>query len=1458
MSFKPLKAKTKLLGKPKPVNDTIKLPKSIAATALNLTLNKFVKLNKDEKQIDENLIEAIENKDTSTFHNALFKKGINVLRPEIVFTNEFAPIVSERSQDTNKDSLRVKYDNNTFIEVTNSARLLELHQMLRSNSIQTANEIMSRYGKIRHDLISVIIKRFKNSLSNNFNLIYDKNLSKMRKNLIEKSLEKENNYDIRKEIESFSEEKIILITDYVMNDYISKELIKFIAKIFDYKELLEKSLGLYNKKPLKNITRQKINKSKNFKESSLGKTFQLSNFDDKKQKSEFLPMHKETNFENFINIVGHLDSLINFNDSIYDIENTSYDKTGNQILNGKRNRLNNAIQNFKKINFPGCFGIDQRKTNITEKERMIGSNITSIFNDIGRSNTESFAELMAVFCYDQVAGSTQFTRELREKDNILSNGKKFTSIQDLLSKELYNINNSKDFKDVFRKIKISSNQIGNITKFLFDKKTAKDGKTYRPFETVNTIAGEIYDDNKDFPAEEIYFTSSLKSNDDFEELNNFLIDFKSQWNSLTNNIIRSLGLDFDENGKKSDDNLNTVDQLNPISYLNCHLNTLADDLESCYLSSDSRLKKSLLGLAMVLNDSDSIDSLVSGYKSTLMGILINEELQIGSLLSDQTLEDSWIDKNNKSEGVINTIYSETEAQTEKRFLKLLKNLGVTNPAKGKRSFPNGGKYDISLTATGLFDGSLGTFNVGSKINLGAKDANSGSTSTNLTDLLQGKLTQEEFENNVMSNDFKNQNYGKSGDADVEITKLLNLKVTTDWLGPVIVIAVAVLIIATFGAAAAAGGSIAGLIAVIETFGIIGTGLHASMSVVGYFIAMGAIAGTLGVSIGAGVTSLVTQEAVDKSKPVGVQITSSGIYTLNSLINLPLSINVFDKDTLYMPNITEKTSSGENLYFFKNKNGKKGKFDFKENLHPGEYGGIKKFSAIHSSFLLHYLAADLLSKTQNVIVSINDKKELIINFDRNRMRGLISALKNESIDNINGSIDAYDAANEIIVLIKEKIIKRKDNIIECLDIIHRKIDELIFITKNLQKEVNNQSKNSPLLHDTLINNDFYNTTIKMINPSYKDYLSKSYYQNFIIRDFSTFPMYENEDINDLKIMYKVLSSKNYGFLEKEKLGRKNIFHVGIPVGMMDYLRRAAYKETNDEDYLDSSLIMITIHKNNQLNLDLNYKPKQLIFDMSKHIMSYRYDDKGNPIQLNHIKKASDDKSLSKIIKDMEVLVFDDNKNFGFKSNGIGIAGITGNRTSDTKNNYDEKIKKEILTNHIFDYYLKTYTKLCLGIDLSETNLLVNSDNIFSGEIDNQFGHNLKKEIFNKFLIDYPTLGNTEMERELFSRSLNVINNSVLLSSNNRLKEMTAMNCFERIYSILINDKDFLIDTDEDLNQIYESTPSIEITSKIQSKKLRINNPVMINDKTIKSYIKEMQEKSTTLYGFSIEVGILKKW
>ena len=158
---------------------------------------------------------------------------------------------------------------------------------------------------------------------------------------------------------------------------------------------------------------------------------------------------------------------------------------------------------------------------------------------------------------------------------------------------------------------------------------------------------------------------------------------------------------------------------------------------------------------------------------------------------------------------------------------------------------------------------------------------------------------------------------------------------------------------------------ASLFTVMQTFGVIGTGIHTAAYAAGYFAAVGLFTAASGTAIGLGIFSAVTSEAFTKSKPVGITLTKSGLFSYHTLINSALGLNVDDKEGLPMPNIREGQETATETYFFESYRAMYPDIGVIENEHPGIFGGIKGFSAIHRSFLLHYFAVNVLSRTQRL-------------------------------------------------------------------------------------------------------------------------------------------------------------------------------------------------------------------------------------------------------------------------------------------------------------------------------------------------------------------------------------------------------------------------------------------------------------------------------------------------------------
>ena len=1076
MSFKSFKSPFTVYNNPlpdpspltdSPGNSPILVSRPLIVSAIALTTEKISSVITVVPGSNAT-IEATKHKDTSSFHQKLFKKGINVLRPEVLLSNEFSPIATGRRVEENQNSISVQYGNNTFVEVTNTARLLELHQVLKENAIKSSEALIKRYGKIAYGIGDVIAK-MRTAMSAHADDIYDQSVTKMRQNIIDRVVENSNNI-VRTQIDQLSADAITLITDYIINDFIAKELIKYTGQIFDHKEEIERAIEL-NRPGASNVNAIEMMEQ-------VGNLNLKNLIGNRRLKAS---VDKSTNFENMLDMIGQLKSYINLEDTIDDLDNAEIDRQEGFVYGTKKGRLQESCRILKQINFPGCFGVNQRKLKsvVGNENRMIGSNVQNAFNATGLGNGEAAAELIAALCFDQVMGATKLVKSLLDIDNILEDGRKFETIEELFSKTLFDFDtipsHMKRHEFYFRTRKQKG---GSIVKHLFEEKQSPyDEKTYIPYETNNTISEKLYEENNYFPGEEIYFTSALKSNDtSFEELENFITKFKTKWEDFSTHLIKSVGLDFDFTGKASSPDLNTIDQLNPMSYLNYYLNLLADDLEATYMHENvERRKKGLVSLAMLLNNASSLSRTVSSYKSVLMSTLLSTsgaelwqsaDEPVWAFKEDQTLSD-------KGEGLVGTLYTEAEAQTEKSFVKILEGLDIDDYPKSTREHPDGrGNYNITLTASGLNpeEGGIGTLVPGSKILLG--DTN----------------------NYVAGEDdstFKRYSYGQDGllggTIDNELMSTLNLVDQEDWQGPLAILGflliVGVFAIPGVGPAVAAGLAkigLGGLTAgyVSSTFAIGASG--AIVTAGGTYIATGLSIGGIAILAGGGaaasyaIATAVTEASYETAKPVGVTLTGSSNYTLGTITNQPVQINVEDKENLPMPNIMPETVSHFNSYFFKNRPSASRPTGFLEIEHPGEFGHVKNFSAVHRSFLMHYFAVKLLQNTQRLKVYINTEKKFKISIKITRMKGLINALRGNQLSSgaVRSEIRAHTETNRLINQIKRKIRKRQDYILGIIGSVNKKIYELEIQHKRLKSFITTAEGRSPLLREKLEENNFF--------------------------------------------------------------------------------------------------------------------------------------------------------------------------------------------------------------------------------------------------------------------------------------------------------------------------------------------------------------------------------------------------
>jgi hypothetical protein len=150
------------------------------------------------------------------------------------------------------------------------------------------------------------------------------------------------------------------------------------------------------------------------------------------------------------------------------------------------------------------------------------------------------------------------------------------------------------------------------------------------------------------------------------------------------------------------------------------------------------------------------------------------------------------------------------------------------------------------------------------------------------------------------------------------------------------------------------------------------------------------------------------------------------------------------------------------------------------------------------------------------------------------------------------------------------------------------------------------------------------------------------------------------------------------------------------------------------------------------------------------------------------------------------------------------------------------EREVLRNHLHDYALKIYYKYALGVDFNEyvfplENIVMSDGNVSGGLGVSSAGmvedyDNLINDLVNR----YPAANiDQELASELF-RSIKILAAHPVYALKDKVKRTIYPNKFDRIMSMFLNEKDFILYTeayDQEFTDIYKTTPNFSYTSKI---------------------------------------------
>lgn len=538
---------------------------------------------------------------------------------------------------------------------------------------------------------------------------------------------------------------------------------------------------------------------------------------------------------------------------------------------------------------------------------------------------------------------------------------------------------------------------------------------------------------------------------------------------------------------------------------------------------------------------------------------------------------------------------------------------------------------------------------------------------------------------------------------------------------------------------------------------------------------------------------------------------------------------------------------------------------------GVFGGIFNTTSFQRALIFYMFAMRLVYNNTHVNIHIQgSSNHMKVKQHSPSLNGIVAALKLEprpSGTNYDGQIkNAYNDTRSFINKVKNAIERKRAELLAPLHLIQCQIKELKDLRARAIQLLNSQVSlnsspgryvSSKLISGTgFLNNAFVSfneTTIGGIHKSLINHFSSPVNENLS----SAISLKDSYSTTDIKIMYKTLTQSGYNFNSNERLGRKKIMHIGLPIGMLNALRQMSFDNSGDEKYLNSTNIAIQVVKTDDLHEEMPYYPRVFVFDMKKHVMP-----KTNFQISNHILNYSDNLDFNSILDSIETYVAD--AQAGLVSAGIGLSGYSNNPLS-----------LSMLKNHVFDYYLKLYCRITSGLDFDEETFKINSNNIFTGQTDITMEPFLNDYVESLIQL-YPSSNVNNLASASFYRALSISKNYINFSVFRRLESALSSNCFDRVFSIPISERDFLIPVEDygvDYNQIFQPIPNAppadptRLTTNVKLSTDTINiafgqtlfdtNRDSGLDEKLDEYLKSLNPDSTHISKYSIQVALLKE-
>ena len=389
---------------------------------------------------------------------------------------------------------------------------------------------------------------------------------------------------------------------------------------------------------------------------------------------------------------------------------------------------------------------------------------------------------------------------------------------------------------------------------------------------------------------------------------------------------------------------------------------------------------------------------------------------------------------------------------------------------------------------------------------------------------------------------------------------------------------------------------------------------------------------------------------------------------------------------------------------------------------------------------------------------------------------------------------------------------------------------------------------------------YYETLDLLSDEAVAQMYKSYVSTIKRAENSSFTREDLPNLNQMKLMMKVLSASGYGLQSIEKMGPKNICHIGITNSMLNTLRYEAHKEFNNREFLDSRRFCVNIFKRNELDSQILVYPKTFLFDSSFMLLDNDYQGQ----ELNHIANYSDDWTLDNILDNIEFTQlrtgnFTDGQDpFTNLTSALDVNLIKG---SDLMS---QGVEKDLLINHLFDYAFKVYYRYALGIDLNENSFTLNPIRKISGVVRGGLTTTSEEaqgdydNIVNQLTRLYPSANvNQKLASELF-RTIEIVAENPGYALIDKLKKTLYPKKFDKVLSILINEKDFVLYTeayDKEFSDVYKTDPVFSYTSRSSRSETKRTGKDANQSGVIEKYIRACEEDFPEVFSLYATVTIL---